>query len=200
MKIRNGFVSNSSSSSFIVGFKRKPKTVAELKTLLFGDAEHMTMYDYTISTQDAAQQVFNDLKGKRPLTKEKMLNTLNSGYFPGYPHMDYRSDKPSDLLRKEFYDKYPKLGENLWSPDKLKNKDAQALARKFVEAQEGEWAAERKMVDDSAKLYFDEVVIPKMKGYKVYAFSYSDNDGEMGCVLEHGDTFHNLPHVVISQH
>lgn len=35
MKIRQGFVSNSSSSSFVVGFYRKPKDVAELQQLLF---------------------------------------------------------------------------------------------------------------------------------------------------------------------
>jgi hypothetical protein len=37
MKIRIGFVSNSSSSSFIVAFRNKPKTVEEIKKLMFGD-------------------------------------------------------------------------------------------------------------------------------------------------------------------
>ena len=39
MKIRNGFVSNSSSSSFVVAFDKKPETVEELKKLLFGEEE-----------------------------------------------------------------------------------------------------------------------------------------------------------------
>lgn len=34
MKIRNGFVSNSSSSSFVVKLKRKPKDANDLKSLL----------------------------------------------------------------------------------------------------------------------------------------------------------------------
>jgi len=38
MKIRNGFVSNSSSSSFIVFFKKKPGTVKEIKDYLFPEA------------------------------------------------------------------------------------------------------------------------------------------------------------------
>jgi len=36
MKIRNGFVSNSSSSSFVVVFPKKPDSIEELKDILFG--------------------------------------------------------------------------------------------------------------------------------------------------------------------
>ena len=35
MKIRSGFVSNSSSSSFIVAFSKKPTTVNEVMTEMF---------------------------------------------------------------------------------------------------------------------------------------------------------------------
>ncbi|KKK77527.1 hypothetical protein LCGC14_2852710, partial [marine sediment metagenome] len=39
MKIRQGFISNSSSSSFIVAFPKIPKNQNELQTMLFGDKE-----------------------------------------------------------------------------------------------------------------------------------------------------------------
>jgi len=48
MKVRNGFVSNSSSSSFIVAWNKKPESVEEVKNILFGDAKTHYMYDYTI--------------------------------------------------------------------------------------------------------------------------------------------------------
>lgn len=41
MKIRNGFVSNSSSSSFIVSFDKKPSSAEELREILFGDKEYI---------------------------------------------------------------------------------------------------------------------------------------------------------------
>ena len=37
MKIRNGFVSNSSSSSFIVAFPEKPKSAEHVRKMMFGD-------------------------------------------------------------------------------------------------------------------------------------------------------------------
>ena len=39
MKIRTGFVSNSSSSSFVVAFSHRPKSVKDLKEMMFGKQE-----------------------------------------------------------------------------------------------------------------------------------------------------------------
>ncbi len=58
MKIRNGFVSNSSSSSFIVVLDKNPMEIdaVELRKLLFGDATNLNTYDYTDSTTLLAEQ------------------------------------------------------------------------------------------------------------------------------------------------
>ena len=34
----------------------------------------------------------------------------------------------------------------------------------------------------------------------VYIFDYSDEEGEFGSELEHGGTFDELPHIIISHH
>lgn len=74
MKTRNGFVSNSSSSSFIIAFPHKPENVDELRTMVFGNAppddtrapwwDADSTYEHTI--QDMAEQIFSDLNRRNP--------------------------------------------------------------------------------------------------------------------------------------
>lgn len=72
MKIRSGFVSNSSSSSFIVAFSKKPENVEELKEIMFGDKEFIEVYYGPVSTQMVAQTVFEDICRKTPLSDKEI--------------------------------------------------------------------------------------------------------------------------------
>ncbi len=199
MKMRSGFVSNSSSSSFIVGFERVPETVEEMKKLLFGDGQYVTYYDYSISTQEAAETVLKDLKAQdRQATMGKIIDTVNSGYFEGYPSYDYTKDRESDLLRKEFEEKFPIHKDNLYSPDKIRNKQAKELAEKYQKMKQDEWDEETRICDEAALNYAIKEVLPKFRGKNVYVFEYADESNQ--CVMEHGDIFSNLPHIRISHH
>ena len=74
MKTRNGFVSNSSSSSFIVAFPRKPESVDETRTMVFGSISPEEIrcpawdddetYGHTV--QSMAEQIFFDLNRRNP--------------------------------------------------------------------------------------------------------------------------------------
>ncbi len=68
MKIRNGFVSNSSSSSFVVAFPRKPKNAKDVQTILFGDDKELQYLfdDNIISTASIATRVWDDMKRQKP--------------------------------------------------------------------------------------------------------------------------------------
>jgi len=86
MKVRQGFVSNSSSSSFIIAFREKPSSQEELQKLLFGDAEILEyLDDYNISTKEAAQIVFGDLTN--PVGEKEILEELDHGTPYGDTHL-----------------------------------------------------------------------------------------------------------------
>lgn len=84
MKIRNGFVSNSSSSSFVVAFPRKPKTVEETLKMLFGndvDGSVQKYNDYVLTNKQIAEIVFNDLKDQRSISLKQISEEFTSRYY-----------------------------------------------------------------------------------------------------------------------
>ena len=70
MKVRHGFVSNSSSSSFVVAWPQKPRTVEEMNGLLFEDKKEYEN-PYTWGDQPTGFPVSK--------VSEWLMNTLNWG-------------------------------------------------------------------------------------------------------------------------
>jgi len=198
MKIRNSFVSNSSSSSFVVGFKKHPQSVEEVHELLFGkESDTITLYDYyNLSTDDAAQIVFDDIKDQKPIAKNKILDEIRGGYFPGYPEYDYGRRTKSQQLQKEFEERFP--GINYWD-EKTNNIEVNNFAKKIRMTMDAEFKEARDRVDDAAKDYYKSIK-QIFNGFKVYVFSYSDSDGQFMSIMEHGNIFSKLPHITISHH
>ena len=65
MKVRSGFVSNSSSSSFILKFDKVPKTKEEMRILLFGEKPPAFVAhwgDDAVSTEQVANILFKDVE------------------------------------------------------------------------------------------------------------------------------------------
>jgi len=198
MKIRNGFVSNSSSSSFLVGFARKPKSISETHIILF---EREYEYDGTCShycesgksTMDIAVRVYNDLKSQRPIKSDKkILEVIRSGWYDGHPdiHSYCMHSEETNQIIDEFEKSNKDRTKSIW--------DDPALGKRYQASMKKEWDERDKILNAAAKKYFDEIASPILKGKKVFKFDYSDNDGEE--VLEHGNIFSNLPHIVISHH
>jgi hypothetical protein len=63
MKIRKDFVTNSSSSSFVVAFEKVPESVTEMKDMLFkGEEDFVNVYSGTAyPTSQVAEIVLNDM-------------------------------------------------------------------------------------------------------------------------------------------
>ena len=73
MKIRRGFVSNSSSSSFIVAFDRLPTTHEEMKFMLFGDKK---LYEARWSTDQVSEIVWEDFcRQVAPMTYSQIIES-----------------------------------------------------------------------------------------------------------------------------
>lgn len=172
MKTRQGFVSNSSSSSFIVAFKNVPQSKEELRDMLFHTGQTEFHYyedcfpiDGDISLLDI---VWNDFQQQQssPLTPEQIREEFGMGWIDGMPEHNWDKtpsfhDDP-DAWRKYHDDYHQKCIQH-----------ANSVADTFM------------------------VTNP---GCKFFKFHYSDNDGEVYSALEHGGTFDRLPHFCISHH
>lgn len=195
MKIRSGFVSNSSSSSFIVGFPKLPSSPEELEKMMFDATGEVQPYDFSDATPtiEIARRVFKDMsadnfKGAR-LTKKKAMGVVLEGNFPGMPRHYYCQKTESEKIR-EGYEK--ETGKNIYDDD----------ADPYVfELYRKTWKRELELGTKISKIAaraFIEGFWPQLKGKKVFIFEYADENGESN--LEHGDIFRKFPHVRISKH
>lgn len=135
MKIRNGFVSNSSSSSFVVAFPRKPLTAKDVKEILFGKERYFPTYyprddqDKVVSTTKIAKTVFNDIENQSPNDKKSILEGFE-GWLDGAPSFPntWGNDSP-DVSRKK-WDEYEK--ESIKYRNKCANKFIKENKNTFI--------------------------------------------------------------------
>lgn len=202
MKIRTSFVSNSSSSSFIVRFPEKPTSIKKLMAMMFpgkkGD-ELIVRYDHVMSVRQICKRVFSDIKKIKKATKFDLLELFSdyvtrNGYY--YPNVsNYNTDASLSeyiALNQESYElrEQQNFIRTLPSPEKenkmLENiEESKKLYKKMKEVELA--IAEKKT----------EHFLQNKNGH-IYILSYADEDGE--ALLEHGDIFENVDSVTISQH
>ena len=85
MKTRQGFVCNSSSSSFIVAFPHKPVDQTELQTFLFSEeTEYPAPWDYCETKSwpatKVSKAVWSQIKDEQALTREEAFELLDGGF------------------------------------------------------------------------------------------------------------------------
>lgn len=109
MKFRNGFVSNSSSSSFVIAFPRIPLNIEEVQKMIFGDdpkagLSHPYDDDWYPASQ-VAETVFNDINEKSivPMDKEAILRAFEEDYAIDYFNEYWKEDDPEkrEVLRQK---------------------------------------------------------------------------------------------------
>lgn len=192
MKRRNGFVSNSSSSSFIIGVKKEPQTFEESLEIFFGDKKD----DVAINIQKG---MYRELK-KFPLDFKKMRE-LAEEKWGKYGYDDDDSTNEKTILNElksdfEYNEKYHRTasGISYWSSAEKTEFD------KWVEKEIEKRGIDKDNWNEKYKLqneYFDQPKIKKeflevldefindFKDFSVIMQGEFSDDYETGCDIEH---------------
>lgn len=179
MKFRLGFVSNSSSSSFVIAFHHKPKDAEDVREMLFGKQQwHYTGFSYDdedtdVSTKVLAENVFSKIKKKA--TKQEILDSIQHGWFDGWKGVFPGHDSSYD-------EEYHRMDHS--APDYEKRRDA------YWEKQDKE---NEKRAKDIVKAFRS-----LNKDKYIVVMSFSDNEGESA--EEHSDIFQRVEHIRTSYH
>ena len=134
MRIKNDFVTNSSSSSFVVAFEKPVKSLDEIKD--------------KIMFIEKAKAVFVDIQKQKPLRiikncppcLKKITGEIASGFFEGY---EWDSPKLNNLKRgdfkteKEYFATQGKIYDELSEKNRQK---AEKIATNFIKENKGKVA------------------------------------------------------------
>lgn len=202
MKIRNGFVSNSSSSSFIVALNKKPESASEVLAML-DLPEFISPYqDQVITANRAADIVFDDIQSYE-YNEEDLAKLFAEVLYSCVPSSYHRGDEKG--ARKLL----PEEAKELWETY-LKVRKSQDSSEKWYSLPDGEKkeklrAAYWAINEEVDKLHYDLGVVAakeflrKNKDKFIFCVEYEDHSTE-GTIMEHGEIFRNVKHFRISHH
>jgi hypothetical protein len=170
MKIRSGFVSNSSSSSFVVAFpKGFASSLENVQNYLFGPSPVVWAGNeiVDVTATEAATRIYEDMRAQTPNDQALIMETLENGYV--YGGIDYQQYvKASPHTEPELYE----------TQKETYAKVEAAWRRAWIKAQMTKMPAEQ---------------------FDLYVFEYEDK-GRVSAALERADVFGAAPYAKVSNH
>lgn len=207
MKTRIGFVSNSSSSSFVVALPYKPETIEDLYSMLFGDSDKDVLIgdvsrgykkSQCVTKERASQIVWDNIKDPSTTDTERIKRTLESA-FPYVDLDDLDADDDDDMylyrntVSSADIKELKKLILATYGPPvKYRDNFSPAELEKYHRRQQAVYALKDKFVYEKNKYILD-------KGKFVFVVEYEDHEPESS-QMEHGSVFEDVPHIKASNH
>ena len=221
MKIRNSFVANSSSSSFIIGCSKVPESVDEAGTIWFGKkvgsvAPDVTSYifnkikefklDFDKMLEIVSTTNLIDLWHESTCNEEIILREIFNDFWCSVRYSrgwnkdsNYEKElkKAEDIFLKKYdvkcsYDLYEKFRTE---PDSKISDEGKKVNEKFIKLQndfEKKWFDKPEVKDAFIKLV--EKFIDSFNKYNTLMYGEcADEDGEIGFMAEHGDHWKIVP-------
>lgn len=98
MKTRRGFVSNSSSSSFLVAFTRNPKCAKDVQDMVFGNETlfHSPYDQISWTTVEIAERIWNDIKNQIPNNQKSFSGNMYGIAYDRYDEFRIKKDGADD--------------------------------------------------------------------------------------------------------
>jgi len=229
MKTRNGFVSNSSSSSFLLFLDRIPESIEDVKHLLFDStqSEYINPYvwDDTIERdwpiEQVSEIVLADIEEFLAYTEIEKSECIHADL------QDIASDFSDKILKEmETYSNFldfwntpqkEELDSSGWVwPKKKKTREEltpydlvfeedqsypqKGASQEEIDTYHAEQTVRWEKFYQLVATYVEKIVEKLPKNKQIVKLEYSDNDGTLRSAMEHGDLFKNVPHIRISHH
>lgn len=195
MKVRTGFVSNSSSSSFLVLLDERPKNVGHLRELIFSETSDWHTHNGRESHTEIHEKVWD------PYDHASSFSTKEAAEYLGIPNEDevcLLSKENSDnavkfvaeaLTSGGVEDKtlaigYPDYPDTSYDTEE-ERAESQKKWEKFHKTEE-KWAT-------THARFLVRMLLKQHEGKWLCRFRASDNDSRLGATVEHGETFMYCP-------
>jgi hypothetical protein len=190
MKIRNGFVSNSSTSSFLIGLPKNPGYcyygTDDIHNFLFPGKKNddvISFAGWSMPLHCVDYVIFKELRRQKPIkTKKEFIKTIyNSGFYGDVVFVDpIESNRICDEFTKTH-------GDNLLSGKYDNSKEYKAFLRVYQKELKEQ---NKRYMQESIKFAEEKWIL--FKKLNVFIVEYGDEEGIVGMIMGANNIWENM--------